>query len=264
MLTHPRMVILGSGSAGNATAITDGVTTVLVDCGFSAREISRRLAAVGISASSVNAILVTHEHGDHVRGIDVFVRRHAPECVVYASSGTRRAAGLSDAVTVTCGEPVRIGTLETVAFQTSHDALEPVGYRIERDGYAVGIATDTGVFTPQCAEGLAGCAVIALESNHDLEMLENGPYPYPLKRRIRSTHGHLSNHDAADALEKLVHDGLVHVVGMHRSRTNNTARLAGAALSGRLSHLGLGSVKVTVAGQDECCDTEPPQGALFG
>ena len=260
-----RMVVLGSGSSGNATAVTDGQTTLLIDCGFSALEVSKRLAAAGIAASSVDAMLVTHEHGDHVRGIDVFCRRHAPACLVLATEGTVRKAGLSHTFhqVVTGGSAYTIGSLTVVPFCTSHDAVEPVGYRIEGALDSVGIATDTGVLTPQALEGMRGCNLIALESNHDERMLESGPYPWHLKRRIRSTHGHLSNDAAADAIEALAHDGLQRVIAMHRSRTNNTKELAVAVLEGRIKALGL-KVPVSVAAQDLPCDSNPPQQSLFG
>lgn len=246
-------VFLGSGSAGNCTAIASGDTVVLVDCGFSARETSRRLVAAGLDPASVSAILVTHEHGDHVRGIDVFVRRHAQDCVVHASPGTLRAAMPSSlgssVVTIRPGESFRVGGLDIVAFPTSHDAAEPVGYRVSRGAESVGIATDTGVLTPQAAEMLSGVTVLGIEGNHDVEMLERGPYPYHLKRRILSARGHLSNADAAHAVEMLASDNLKRVVALHRSRTNNTAALAGTVLRERLRSMGL-ATPVEVVEQD--------------
>lgn len=262
----PRLVVLGSGSSGNAYAVTDGETTLLVDCGFSAREVSRRLASVGLDAASVAAVLVTHEHGDHLRGLEVFCRRHALSASVYASGGTRRAGGLDElaasVASVCCGEPFRVGTLEVLPFRASHDAAEPLGYRISSGGGAVGVMTDTGVVTGEALEALSGCEVLGIESNHDLEMLERGPYPVYLKRRIRSAHGHLSNDDAADALSRLAHDGLSLVFSLHRSRTNNTTRLAGEQLRARLRGLGL-ATDVAVASQEDVCDSCPPQGRLF-
>ncbi len=269
MLEQPRIriIALGSGSAGNAIAVTDSVTTVLVDAGLSAREISRRLATAGIEAASVSALLITHEHSDHVRGVDVFLRRHAPSCSVFATRGTLGAAsalgeGLDRAQPIAPGEEFVVGSLRVLAFATSHDAAQPVGYRFSTGGDCAGIATDTGVLTPQSAEALAGCRLIGLECNHDIEMLERGPYPAYLKRRIRSHAGHLSNDAAADAVEALAHDGLSHVMALHRSRTNNTARLAVRALEARICRIGL-CVPVSVASQDEICDSDPPQQALF-
>lgn len=263
---HLRVVVLGSGSSGNATAVTDGATTILIDCGFSAREVSRRMSSAGLDPGSVAAILVTHEHGDHVRGIDVFTRRHALECRVLGTLGTLAADPLMDVAErsdrLVPGESIRIGTLKIVPFRTSHDAADPVGYRVEADGECLGLATDTGVLTPEAREALAGCTVLALECNHDLDMLENGPYPYHLKRRIRSAAGHLSNNAAADAAADLAHDGMRLLIAMHRSRTNNTHSLAGRTLASRLARIGL-RVPVEVARQDAPVDSDPPQGTLF-
>jgi len=265
--TTLRLVFLGSGSAGNATAVSDGRTTVLIDCGFSAREVARRLDQAGLAASEVAAILLTHEHIDHVRGVDVFARRHAPGCAIFATAGTRAKAGLTGEAfgvsVVRGGDPLRIGTLDVLPFRTSHDAREPVGYRFESSGQAAGVATDTGVLTPEAAEALAGVDILGIESNHDALMLERGPYPGFLKRRIRSHAGHLSNEDAAAVLECVASNRLRHVFALHRSRTNNTADLAHAALAQRAAALGL-DVGVTVAEQDSSIDSAPPQGCLFG
>jgi phosphoribosyl 1,2-cyclic phosphodiesterase len=260
-----RVVFLGSGSSGNATAVTDGETTVLVDCGFSAREISRRLDHACLHPTTVAAILVTHEHSDHVKGVDVFARRHAPGCTVFASEGTRRAAELTAAIetqVVRCGTQFAIGSLTVTPFCASHDAAEPLGYRFDAHGDSVGIVTDTGVLTPQAREALVGVKALGIESNHDARMLERGPYPAFLKRRIRSNAGHLSNDAAADALDQLASEELVQVFALHRSHTNNTAALAAAALTQRLARLGL-EVPVHVVPQHESCDSCPPQGSLF-
>jgi phosphoribosyl 1,2-cyclic phosphodiesterase len=262
-----RAVFLASGSAGNATAVTTGDSTVLIDCGMSAREISRRLAQAGLDAGRVRAVLVTHEHSDHVRGLEVFVRRHAPGCVVYASAGTRRAAHLdeleADVRTLEAGTTMRLADdLSVLAFSTSHDSVEPLGFRFDSSGSSIGLATDTGIFTPECEEALRDVEVLGIESNHDLQMLDCGPYPPFLKRRIRSDRGHLSNVDAARAVELLASNTLRAVIGLHRSQTNNTAALAGAALQAcldRLSH----PARVMVAAQHVICDTCTPQATLF-
>ena len=259
------IVFLGSGSGGNAVAVTDGTTTLLIDCGFSARETARRMTLAGLDANSVAAILLTHEHSDHLRGVEVFARRH--HCSVHTTRGTRRAAGLdhidSEVVTVHAGSDTRIGSLSIRAFRTSHDAAEPVGFRIETSAdERFALATDTGVLTQEAAEALSGVDYLGLECNHDTTMLDNGPYPSFLKRRIRSAEGHLSNAAAADALETLASDRLRGVFALHRSNTNTTPRLAKAALTVRLDRMGLG-IPVHVAPQNEPLDSSPAQGALF-
>jgi phosphoribosyl 1,2-cyclic phosphodiesterase len=260
-----RVVFLGSGSAGNAVAVTDGATTLLVDCGFSARETARRMAIAGLDPGAVAALFVTHEHSDHIRGVEVFARRHS--CTVHATRGTRKAAGFdaldSEVCTLVPGEPVRIGTLTVLPFRTSHDAAQPVGFRIETEaGERFGLATDTGVLTPEAAEALADVDLLGLESNHDLGMLDSGPYPQFLKRRIRSDEGHLSNPDAADALELLASDRLRAVFALHRSTTNNTPSLAKRALVARLAAIHL-SVPVEVPAQHLVLDSCPAQATLF-
>ena len=261
-----RVVFLGSGSAGNAVVVTDGATTLLVDCGFSAREAARRMGLAGLAAEGVSAILVTHEHSDHIRGVEVFQRRHGMATVA-CTLGTRRAAGfdaLSGEVrTLSPGEAERFGTLTVVPFRTSHDAAEPVGYRIESDGgQRLGLATDTGVLTAEAAEALADVDLLGLESNHDVGMLENGPYPFYLKRRIRSEHGHLSNLDACDALERLASNRLRRVFALHRSETNNSATIVRRVLEARARAIGL-HAPVDVAPQGDVLDSSPPQGILF-
>ncbi len=262
-----RTVFLGSGSGGNCTAVALGGATLLIDCGFSAREIGRRMGVVGIDPGSVLAILVTHEHGDHVRGLDVFARRHAPGAVVWASAGTMRAAGIDRGRIATRairpGSSMDAGPLRVTAFRTSHDAAEPMGYRIDAAGESIGVVTDTGELLPDAVEALRDVDVLGIEVNHDVGMLERGPYPAFLKRRIRSARGHLSNDQSADGLERLLSDRLAHVVALHRSRTNNSPALAQAALEGRLTGLGH-PARITVAHQDEPVEPNPAQTSLFG
>jgi phosphoribosyl 1,2-cyclic phosphodiesterase len=265
-VSHLRVVFLGSGSAGNAAAVTDGSTTLLVDCGFSAREAARRLSLAGLRAEDVSAILVTHEHSDHIRGVEVFQRRHGMAPVA-CTMGTREAAGFAalsgDAVRLVAGEVTRFGTLSVVPFGISHDAAEPVGFRIESDhGERLGLATDTGVMTAEAAEALADVDLLGIESNHDVGMLENGPYPYYLKRRIRSEQGHLSNPDACDALERLASPKLRRIFALHRSTTNNSASIVKRELGARVAAIGL-RVPVDVAPQDGVLDSDPPQATLF-
>ncbi|MBE0416760.1 MAG: MBL fold metallo-hydrolase [Coriobacteriia bacterium] len=254
-----RAVVLGSGSSGNALAVCCGKGTVLLDCGFSAREADRRLRAAGIDPTSVRAVLVSHEHSDHVRGVRVFAScRRIP---VYASRGTRSASGLNGQVpemhVITPGEPVTVGSITITAFRTSHDAAEPLGFRFEGAcGCALGVLTDSGTVNGEMLEALRGCDVLAIESNHDEEMLEHGPYPWFLKRRIRSAEGHLSNEAAAELVTTLASDRLTRVVGLHLSSTNNTSRLVTSSLAGALARLGH-QATIEVALQETACILKP-------
>lgn len=259
-----RVVVLGSGSSGNSTAVTDGATTLLVDCGFSAREVARRLNDAGLSADSVAAVIVTHEHTDHVRGVRVFAKRHGVP--VYASRGTIRASGLADVVNdvrpLPPGGEERIGTFVVAAFRNSHDAADPIGVRLESScGTRVGLCSDTGYLTDEAAEALANVDILGIECNHDPRMLETGPYPYFLKQRIASDVGHLANRAAADALERLAGPRLGHVFALHLSRTNNTAALAMAALETRARRIGL-TAPIVAAHQEHARECGGA-GALF-
>lgn len=251
--------VLGSGSSGNALAVCFGHDTVLLDCGFSARETERRLTAASIDPSSVRAIFVSHEHVDHVRGVRVFASRiSAP---VYTSRGTRDATGLEREVpevrVMGSGDTVTVASMTITAFRTSHDASQPLGFRFETpSGIALGVLTDTGIVTSEAREALRGCTMLAIESNHDSEMLEHGPYPWFLKRRISSTQGHLSNVAAAELVSELASDSLTSVTGIHLSTTNNTSRLASAMLTGALARLGH-PAQVHTAAQDQPCPLVP-------
>lgn len=262
-----RVVFLGSGSSGNATAVSYGDTTVLVDAGFSAREILRRLEAAGLDASSVRAIVVTHEHGDHIRGVRVVAKRLG-DVPVYATPGTRAAASLDSATQdprdLVRGESVQIGELELAAFRTLHDAAEPVGVRFDApDGESYGHATDTGELTPEALEALAGCRLVGIECNHDIGMLVNGPYPRFLKERILSPRGHLSNAAAATGIAAVAHDGLRAVAALHLSSQNNAPEHARRALAQTLARLDHGAT-VTCARQDAACTFEGPSAGAKG
>jgi phosphoribosyl 1,2-cyclic phosphodiesterase len=230
-----RVTFLASGSSGNAALIESGGRAVLLDAGLSAREIMRRVDAAGFADVRIEAILLTHEHVDHVRGARVLARRLG--IPVIATGGTLNAAAacLADVPeTVEIGRRDRfaLAGMRVTSFATTHDSAESAGYAFEnRTGKRVAIATDTGVVTPEIAEALSGAHVVGLESNHDLGMLETGPYPPFLKRRIAGERGHLSNDDAAVALASIAWRGLTHVYALHLSEQNNTPDHARAALS---------------------------------
>ncbi|MBC7266704.1 MAG: MBL fold metallo-hydrolase [Coriobacteriia bacterium] len=243
--TLPRegIALLASGSHGNAALVYAGGTGVLVDCGISARQVRLRIRAAGLAHVRVEAIALTHEHADHVAGVRVLARDL--DVPVLATPGT--LAALRDALAdvpavdaIHAGDALALAGMVAIPFRSSHDAADPIGFRFELpSGRVVGYLSDSGTLTAESAEALTGCDVLAIESNHDVGMLERGPYPPFLKRRIRSDVGHLSNDAAAEALAVLAHDGLALVVGLHLSETNNTPSRALAALTAARDRLGL-------------------------
>ncbi len=246
------IAFLASGSHGNAALVHDGECGILVDCGLSARETRRRIDAAGLADVRIDGLLVTHEHSDHIAGVRVLSRSLG--IPVYATPATAarldaQLADVPDVCTVRPGETFTLATFSVMAFRTSHDAADPVGY-VFRDGTGrrIGIMTDTGVLTEEIVEAIAGCDVLGIEANHDHGMLENGPYPSFLKRRILSDRGHLSNRSAGLALERLASDRLHTIIGLHLSEQNNLPRLARASLGAATRSLGL-TCDVHVASQ---------------
>jgi phosphoribosyl 1,2-cyclic phosphodiesterase len=237
-----RIVVLGSGSGGNAVVVESGPRRILIDAGFSCREIEHRLAAAGVDPDSLGALVLTHEHGDHNRGARRFARRH--RMPVYATAGTLAGTPLAEAeartaVVLASGEPREVAGFEVEPFALPHDASEPVGLVIE-DGHGrrVGLAADLGNRSRLAWARLHDLDVLILETNHDLDMLRNGPYPWSLKQRVAGRHGHLSNLEAAEGIAELVSDRLRWVVLYHLSRTNNLPALAAAAVGEALAREG--------------------------
>ncbi len=223
--------LLASGSKGNALLVCCGSTRLLIDAGLSARELCRRLDLAGVAAETLDAVLITHEHVDHVRGLGALSRRY--RLPVHLHHAT--AAALADAqrpeqvLEFDSGDELVIGDLGVRVFPVTHDASAAVGFTISGPFGKLGIATDLGIATRLVAEELRGCRGLVLESNHDEELLRDGPYPWPLKQRIKGTHGHLSNRDSAVLLETLCWPGLETVCLAHLSETNNHPQLAETA-----------------------------------
>jgi len=233
-----KLCMLASGSKGNAIYVSNGETSILLDAGLSGIEIERRMASRNISFSEISAVIVSHEHSDHIRGVGVLARKH--DLPVYISEKTKRAAseqiGRIDSFSLfSCGSEFSIDSLRIRPFSTSHDADDPAGFIIQCENQKIGIATDLGIATAMVKDHLKGCACIVLEANHDLKMLEDGPYPWPLKQRIRSRIGHLSNESSKELLMEVLHDELRHVVLAHLSEINNTPDKALCAVTGRLN-----------------------------
>jgi phosphoribosyl 1,2-cyclic phosphodiesterase len=224
-----RLCVLGSGSKGNCTYIESGDTRILIDCGFSGVEIQRRLQSIGVVIETLSSILVTHEHGDHVRGVAILSRKY--NLPIFANEATCAAAG-KDLGNLHSFRKFETGTsfvfqnLQIHPFRISHDAADPVGFVVEDDFFKVGYCTDTGIATKLMQHRLADCSGLVLESNHDPVLLKNGPYSPALQQRVRSKTGHLANVEAADFLSGLLHERLEHVVLAHISETNNKPEIA--------------------------------------
>ncbi len=214
---------LASGSKGNCLYIETGETRVLIDVGLSLRETVLRMETLGIDPAGVHAVLVTHEHIDHIRSAGSFSRKF--KVPVYASHILRKKAEkYLHKATVTefeAGALCQFRDISIDPFPITHDACDPVGFILESREGRCGSATDLGTVTRLVTEKLRGCRALNLESNHDVDMLMDGPYPWELKQRIKSRHGHLSNAESLELLHELAHEGLEALVMAHLSEVNN-------------------------------------------
>jgi phosphoribosyl 1,2-cyclic phosphodiesterase len=232
-----RFCSLGSGSGGNATLVEarsgSTITRMLVDCGFSLRELELRLARAGVCAEQIDAVFLTHEHGDHVGCATTLARRCGMP--LWLSRGTWRAIGEPELPGqlnfARDGQAITIRDLQLSPFTVVHDALEPLQLRCSDGASSLGIVTDTGSMTPHLLAHLQRCDALLLECNHDSELLAASSYPAPLKARIGGRLGHLANHVSAQILAASIHGGLQHLVAAHLSERNNRPALARAALA---------------------------------
>lgn len=232
-----RVCLLASGSKGNSLYIETGRTKILVDAGLSAREVTARLALIGVSGSEIDGIILTHEHGDHLRGVGALARKfNVPVLVSYPAC--RQAAQLFCSVRLVefeSGCPFAFRDILLDPFPVPHDTVDPVGLVIQSHEGKIGVATDFGIVTRLVREKLTGCEVLVLESNHDEEMLANGPYPWHLKQRVKSRHGHLSNRDSAELFSEVLSPELECLFLAHLSEVNNQPAMALKAFSEKIS-----------------------------
>ena len=256
-----RFAVLGSGSRGNATLIECNGTRLLLDCGFALRELEQRLAAVDAEPRDLAAVVVTHEHRDHVAGVVRLAQRYG--LAVWATPGTWNALCRGNTAYKDPGRraawselprprlfpshvpSLRIGALMLRPIPVPHDAREPCQFVFEGGGRRLGVLTDAGSVTPRMCEALRDCDALMLEANHDPQMLKLGPYPPSVQRRVGGAFGHLSNTQAAELLDRVRHAGLRRVLLSHLSQQNNRPELALAAMRGVCSDLDVG-----VADQD--------------
>ena len=233
---------IASSSSGNASLLTCGDVRLLIDMGVSCRRLCQALASLGLAPGDLTAVLITHEHTDHVSGLATYIKKYATPIV--CSPGTARQlcyrlAGVAPLLRpVEWGESIRFGPVEATPLPTSHDCRQGTAYRLATPGGAVGILTDTGYIIEETGRRLLGADLLVLESNHDPDLLRAGPYPYPLKKRILGSQGHLSNAEAAQYAAASARAGTRTILLAHLSQENNRPQLALEAASAALEGTG--------------------------
>ncbi len=251
-----RFSVLASGSKGNACYVETENTKILIDAGLSCRELIKRFSIIDIEISSLDAVLLTHEHSDHIKGAGPISRKF--NSTVYSNYSTiNKCAGGLGKVTVNhefkTGETYKINDITVETFEKGHDAVDPMGLIISSNGSKLGILTDVGESSDFIEERMKECTGMLLEFNHDIEMLDNGPYPYHLKKRIKSSKGHLSNEQAGTLLQRVSHKNLSSVVLSHLSEVNNTPEKALAKARESLRKCKMENIAVHVSYQDLPC-----------
>jgi len=252
-----KLSVLASGSKGNSIYLATERVQLLVDAGLSAREIERRLLSISVSPKDLSGIVVTHEHVDHVRSIGSLSRRY--KLPVYLNRGTYlqlpAAVGrLHEKEEFVAGRSFTIGDIILHPFSVSHDAADPVGFTLLNGSVKIGLCTDLGAATRLVHRHLEHCSALVLEANYDLEMLKNGPYPWPVKQRIKSRLGHLSNQQSGEVLKQVFNEGLQELILAHMSETNNSPEMLLKAFSTILDHPMRQHLNITLASQHDPID----------
>jgi len=227
-----RFCSIGSGSKGNGTLVSAGSTTLLIDNGFTLKEFENRLAQKGLTPLDLTAVLITHEHGDHIKGVGPLARKY--KVPVYCSHGTAMFDGLGSIPSLrvlNSHEPLALQDILVTPVVVPHDAKEPTQFVLQSGGHKLGILTDLGSLTPHILKEYDDCHALLLETNHDPQLLQMGPYPPKLKARVGGPLGHLSNAQAAQFLHSVNHDNLKYLVATHISEQNNDRTKAIAAIS---------------------------------
>jgi len=230
---------LGSGSKGNGTLVKAGDACLLIDCGFSIKETERRMASLGCSAEDLSAIVVTHEHSDHIRGVTPLARRY--NLPVYMSHGTAveaRLKGDIDIRRICSQESFSIGDIRLLPVAVPHDSREPVQYCLSHQGLTLGVLTDLGSISGNVVEHFSQCDGLVLEANHDVKMLQSGPYPYFLKKRVAGDWGHLNNQQAGYLLSLVERHRIQTLVLAHISQQNNQCSLVEEAVAPWIGDVG--------------------------
>ena len=245
-----RFASLSSGSRGNALLVEHSDTLVMVDCGLSLKATHARLSELGRDPRDITAIVVTHEHSDHIGGVASLSRRYG--IPVAMTHGTRDAAGFSGELQlINCHRLFKVGQISVQPFPVPHDAREPCQFVFSAGGRRLGLLTDTGHITPHITSSLSECDALAVEANHDLERLSGGPYPPSLKIRVGGAYGHLNNEQTADLIRQIKHDKLQWVTALHLSEQNNDQHTVRKVLSDALDEA---ATDLHLASQNAGCD----------
>lgn len=236
-----RLCSLSSGSSGNCIFVGTDSSGVLVDCGVSGKEILKNLNSIGVCTSTIKAVVVTHEHSDHIKSVGIISRKLGIPIYANINTWNSMSALIGEVKSENiryfeAGEELEIGGIDIKTFSIPHDAADPVGFCFYEGNKKVSIATDLGYFSDTVRENISGSDMVMLESNHDIEMLKVGKYPYFLKRRILSEHGHLSNEAAGHAVYELLQTGVKEVLLGHLSKENNFPELAYETVKGILEN----------------------------
>lgn len=259
-----KIVPLFSGSSGNSVWMRFGDTRILIDLGRTAKQISEAIEQIGDHPSRIDGIMITHDHTDHMSGLDVFVRKYGIH--VYASEQTWNGLRMNERkphseVLDHVIEPwrsFRVGAVDIMPFPTPHDAKGSLGFRFSAFGKTVSIATDLGYFSEDVRKAITGSEAVLIEANYNYDMLINGPYPWPLKRRVNGQNGHLCNRDCAEAIRYLFDSGTRHFILSHLSQENNSPTVARNEIEDYLNQHNLRSgehYSMTIA--NRYCPTEP-------
>ncbi|MDB6019949.1 MAG: Beta-lactamase domain protein [Pedosphaera sp.] len=253
-----QLTILGSGSSGNCAYLETGETRILVDAGFSLRQIRQRLATIGRAPEGLSGVLITHEHTDHINGLTALCSKLS--IPIYCNRPTKdglewQLKSQFDCRIFSTGSSFEVGDISVDTFSIPHDASDPVGFLLRTSAGNIGFLTDLGHATKLALERVRAANILVLETNHDLKMLQDSGRPWSLKQRIAGRHGHLSNTDAADAAQEIMSADLRHLYLGHLSRECNRPELAHEVITGRMEKIGAHHVTVELTAQHVPCPT---------
>ncbi|MBM40658.1 MAG: hypothetical protein CL483_01885 [Acidobacteria bacterium] len=255
-----RFTVLGSGSAGNASYLEVGDTRLLIDCGFSARQIKQRLASIDRIPDRLDGILITHDHRDHIQGLKNLASKAKLGLPIYcnkltAEEITRAMPAEYEFHLFETGQSFEIGTVTVESFSVPHDAVDSLGYLLRTPAGNIGYLTDLGHTTRMIADRVRDANVLLLETNHDLDLLRDSGRPWDLKQRIWGRHGHLSNEGAAEFADTVLHQGITHIIGAHLSRECNSPEMVRAEFEPILQRHNLEHVQIIITSQDKPAET---------